>query len=308
MYQEKTGDLPLVSVVVITYNSAKYVIETLESIKNQTYPNIELVISDDYSQDDTLPICSKWLAQNSVCFQGTRIVTADKNTGVAGNCNRGLEAANGEWVKLIAGDDILFKDGVYAYVTYVLDNPLAKVVISDLEFFGKKTGRFVVNEGINNMPVSLQLKRFLLNSKDGVPSMGPSGFYEKKTMVSVGGYETAYPLIEDYPTTLRLLDSGIKVYALGHVCVRYRINSGSISTAHAFSSKFIEMYETCAVPILKRRKMYFVLYEFYVSRLIGQYHSGLLGVKILRYILKATSPYAWIEYLRCRKNKKTAGS
>ena len=44
---------PLVSIIVITYNSAKYVLETLESAKNQTYQNIELIISDDCSNDDT---------------------------------------------------------------------------------------------------------------------------------------------------------------------------------------------------------------------------------------------------------------
>ena len=54
--------LPLVSVVVITYNSAKFVIETLESVKSQTYKNIELIISDDCSTDDTVERCRLWLA------------------------------------------------------------------------------------------------------------------------------------------------------------------------------------------------------------------------------------------------------
>ena len=52
---------PLVSVPVITYNSAKFVLETLESIKAQTYQNIELVISDDCSTDNTVQICRDWV-------------------------------------------------------------------------------------------------------------------------------------------------------------------------------------------------------------------------------------------------------
>jgi alpha-1,3-rhamnosyltransferase len=47
----------LVSIVIITYNSAKYVLETLESVKAQTYEKIELVISDDCSTDDTVEVC-----------------------------------------------------------------------------------------------------------------------------------------------------------------------------------------------------------------------------------------------------------
>ena len=55
---------PLVSVVVITYNSCKYVRETLESAKMQTYRNIELIVTDDGSTDATVDICRKWLEAN----------------------------------------------------------------------------------------------------------------------------------------------------------------------------------------------------------------------------------------------------
>ena len=55
---------PLVSIIVITYNSAKFVLETLESAKAQTYQNIELIISDDGSTDNTVQICREWLKNN----------------------------------------------------------------------------------------------------------------------------------------------------------------------------------------------------------------------------------------------------
>lgn len=54
---------PLVSVIVITYNSAKYVLETLESIRVQSYQNIELIISDDCSKDNTIDICRNWIGK-----------------------------------------------------------------------------------------------------------------------------------------------------------------------------------------------------------------------------------------------------
>ena len=101
---------PLVSIIVITYNSSKYVLETLESAKAQTYKNIELIISDDGSKDGTINICEKWIEENEFHFKRTKIITVEKNTGIPANCNRGVNSSNGEWVKLIAGDDILIEE------------------------------------------------------------------------------------------------------------------------------------------------------------------------------------------------------
>ena len=83
------SDAPLVSIVLITYNSSKYILETLESVKNQVWENIELIISDDGSTDDTTTICSNWLEENKERFQNVQLITVAKNTGIPSNCNRG---------------------------------------------------------------------------------------------------------------------------------------------------------------------------------------------------------------------------
>ena len=88
---------PLVSVVVITYNSSATVVETLESIKNQTYQNIELIVSDDYSNDNTIEITSEWLKKNSSRFEKSLLLRADHNAGTSANCNRGVRATSGLW-------------------------------------------------------------------------------------------------------------------------------------------------------------------------------------------------------------------
>ena len=59
-------DFPSISIVVVTFNSEKYVLETLESIKSQNYKGaMELIVSDDGSSDDTVSICEKWILSNS---------------------------------------------------------------------------------------------------------------------------------------------------------------------------------------------------------------------------------------------------
>jgi len=76
---------PLVSIIVITYNSSEYVIETLESAKAQTYQNIELIVSDDCSTDETLEICRDWMKKNQDRFVRSELITTEKNTGISGN-------------------------------------------------------------------------------------------------------------------------------------------------------------------------------------------------------------------------------
>ncbi|GAB1452027.1 hypothetical protein MASR2M47_20830 [Draconibacterium sp.] len=98
---------PLVSIVVITYNSSKFILDTLESAKEQTYQNLELIITDDCSTDNTIEICQNWIEKNSYRFVNTELITVEKNTGTAPNANRGLKVSKGEWIKFIAGDDFL---------------------------------------------------------------------------------------------------------------------------------------------------------------------------------------------------------
>ena len=130
----KTDENPLVSIIVITYNSAKYVLETLESAKAQTYQNIELIVSDDCSIDNTVEICREWIEQNKNRFVRTELITIPENTGIPANCNRGVRAAQGEWVKLIAGDDMLDNDCILNYVNYIyLSNSKCSIFHSNMD-------------------------------------------------------------------------------------------------------------------------------------------------------------------------------
>ena len=128
---------PLVSVVVITYNSAKTVLKTLDSIAAQTYKNIELIISDDCSKDETVKVCKDWLKENSEIFVRTEIVTVEKNTGVSINLRRGIAVSKGDWIKGIAGDDLLVKEAIYDFVSFVKTNN-CQACICNLKLFSNE--------------------------------------------------------------------------------------------------------------------------------------------------------------------------
>ena len=70
--------MKLVSVVVLAYRSADTIIETLESIKKQTYPKIELIVTDDCSPDNTVEVVKNWMRDNKGCLSDMKLVTAEK--------------------------------------------------------------------------------------------------------------------------------------------------------------------------------------------------------------------------------------
>lgn len=98
---------PLVSVVVVSYNQARYISQMLDSLKSQTYSNWELIVADDASPDDSVAIFKNWLNVNKV--SATEIYHS-VNTGLATVLNEATELCKGKYVKFIAADDYLHPD------------------------------------------------------------------------------------------------------------------------------------------------------------------------------------------------------
>ena len=220
---------PLVSVVIITYNSAKYVLETLESAKDQTYQHIELIISDDCSTDDTVEICNTWLLKNKERFSTTKVIIVKENKGISANCNRGILHATADWIKFMAGDDILLPNCIEDNMQFVAKYPDVKVLFSQIYKFSgmfdlsKNHQKYPVNLPLNLMDPSFtandQYKRLLLSDRI---TYTPSYFFNKAAIGSVGGYDEKLRLLEDYPMWLKLTKAGIQLYFMEKVTVAYR--------------------------------------------------------------------------------------
>ncbi len=226
-----TGDNstnPLVSIVVITYNSAEFVLETLESAKAQSYSNIELIVSDDCSKDKTLEICRSWIAINKNRFISTQIIEAKKNTGIIGNCNRSIKAANGEWLKLIAGDDILMNTCVEDFVSYCSTHPECKVV------FGRAFS--LTNQELTPLPLQKialakpeEQKKIIFTSRPWPGINATTSFFYKTTLIDIGGFDTNYQVMEDLPMWARYVNNNITFHFINKFVTQYRIHENNIS-------------------------------------------------------------------------------
>lgn len=214
---------PLVSVVVITYNSSKTVIETLESIKAQNYQNLELIISDDGSKDNTVDICDKWLIINEDRFVKSKLLKVSRNSGVAPNCNRGVKQTHGEWIKLIAGDDILFDDCIESNIRYVSSSPdHIEIVFSKIKFFCgtiNNSNAPKIDYSFFYLPCEKQLK--LMLREDKIPCT-PTSFIKKDLLDRVSYFDERFPMMEDYPMWYKLIDKGFHLAFMDTYTVYYR--------------------------------------------------------------------------------------
>lgn len=217
----------LISVIVVTYNSEKTVLDTLNSIKNQTYTNIEIVVSDDCSEDKTLDIVCDYAHRN-----GNVIVVPDeKNRGVPSNINKGLQAANGRFYKVIAGDDMLEPSAIDVYWKHYEDNV---ITVSDFSTFGceneetmeKVKKYFSQMYFFYNLPQKKQRK--VLAAYSPICAVG-MGLLSVELFEKVGYFSERYKYMEDYPFYFKCANNGICFKYLDEKLVRYRISKNSLS-------------------------------------------------------------------------------
>lgn len=285
---------PLVSVVVITYNSEKYVIETLDSVKKQTYENIELIITDDCSSDDTVQLCNDWLCKNKQRFENVQIVTSKKNTGISPNINRGFFAANGIWIKQIAGDDKLKPTCIEHYVNYVLKYKNIDVLFSPLDVFGEGDLEHWAKITHTNFSYvfNLSLKDFkiLLCKVDLFPA--PSAFIKTSFFHKMKGYDESIKFIEDWPFWIKTTFNGAKFAYINTKEVDYRFNSSSVTQDSLMSPRFAyAMMQTEKKTLSYMRK----ISRLYAIEGFLAYKKKYSQNKIWRIcsLLRPLNPYFW---------------
>lgn len=283
----------VVTVVVITYNSSKYVIDTLNSVFRQTYHDIQLIISDDCSTDDTPTICQQWMERHSHRFMSTKMISTSINSGIAANYNNALNYIQGTWTKYIAGDDYMTDDCIEQFVTYAQKaNENEKMFICGTIPFNK--------EGI--LPIRILPKAYFEGSaqelekiilKKGTIIEGPTMFIETATLRLLGGFDEKYPFIEDYPFYMKLLAHNYVIRLIGKPLIYYREYPESVSRSNInFTNSIFDAIDDYALPAAKRNKMILTWWHYYVEKKIRHFKKEGLS-SIVLYLLRATDLIAY---------------
>jgi glycosyltransferase involved in cell wall biosynthesis len=202
------NDLPLVTVAIPLYNSARYVDETIRSVLAQTYPHFELLIYDDASTDGSREIAQSHAARD----RRVRVVPSPVNLGPEANWNRCLASVGGTYLKLLCGDDVLAPDCLEKQVA-VMEAP------GNDDVALVSCGRWIIDSGgrrlmrrryattarkIPGQAAVLAIARFGTNPI-GEPG---SGLMRAGLIAAAGRYSARYPYVIDLDYWVKLLRHG----------------------------------------------------------------------------------------------------
>lgn len=283
MVIQETLQNSLVSICVITYNSSAYIIETLDSILLQDYENIELIISDDHSTDDTCEICSNWIKSNHHHFKNCHLAQLPENKGICANYNHVWPLAKGEWIKFIAGDDRLKPDCISSFVKEIEDNIDIMCCLRE-NFRNDSPKRWISGE--EHLRHKDQLKQVLKHHYFGIVC-GATLFVKKKLLEDLNGFDERFMFAEDYPLCMKYLMQGKRIKQIEKPLVEYR-NYASVSNSG--NPRFVKSHNEAMFEYLPKAALYCKMphywYHFKVWRLEYKYSNANFAKRLLVYLLK----------------------
>jgi teichuronic acid biosynthesis glycosyltransferase TuaG len=241
-----------ISIVMTTYNAATYVIETLQSILNQTYQNFEIVIVDDGSNDNTLKIINDFVSQ----YPEFKInVHSVGHIGRAAALNLGITFAQFDWIAIIDADDLWNKHKLAWQIQYATEK--------QLDFLGTQSKMFYKNSDVNldeNIKaIGSRATQITLDKMLYFNIISHSSILVKKHLVK---YDVNRKSQIDYEMFLRLLQQGVNIYLLNDCLVCHRIHSGQSFEARKplrYALKATGLQLQYCLLHLKWRQTFFVL-------------------------------------------------
>lgn len=178
-------NLPLVSVICISYNHAPYITEALNSVLQQSYPNIELLIADDCSTDNSKIVIENWIRENpSISFFPNAT-----NLGNTKTFNNLLKKTNGEYIIDLAADDVLLPNCIEEQIQAFQNTNFSNlaVVYGNLELIDERN-QFISNHYTSNEnPQSGDIYKMVIGLAPKICSV--SSMIRKDVLESVGGYD-----------------------------------------------------------------------------------------------------------------------
>lgn len=221
---------PCVSVVVPAYNNERYIVETMESILAQDYPNLEVIVADHSSTDGTAALLCRFAEDSRVTLLST-----EAGGGALRNWNRVSRAATGEFLKLVCGDDLLVPSAVSKQVAAFEEHPSAVLVAAQRDIVDHHGDPVIRRRGLAGL-------RGLINGRAAARRtvrVGSNLFGEpacvllrKDVLEKVGWWHADYPYLIDEASYVAVILHG-DVVALPETLASFRISAGQWSVALA---------------------------------------------------------------------------
>lgn len=238
------GVMKKVSVIIPVYNNSLYLDECMDSVINQTYENLEIIIVDDDSTDNSLEVIGKYHDKR------IKVIKLRKNSGAAIARNKGVEVATGDYLCFLDSDDYWVLDKIERQVKFMSDGDHA-FIYGDYAYYNNGKVREV------RVPKSLNYKQLL---KDTTIFTSTVMFDMKKIRKS----DIRMPNLrrgQDIVTWWNVLRKGIVAHAADGVLAYYRTGNGGSLSHNKFRAlmRTWRAYQTQRLGFLKRF-YYFLCY------------------------------------------------
>lgn len=215
------SDSPLISIVVPVHNSAKFIVDTIKTVHQQTCENWELILVDDASSDNSLEAISETASKLEISDK-VRIIKREKNGGAARTRNAGIKAARGRFLAFLDADDLWAHDKLARQVDFMRENDCA-FSFTGYEFAdasGRPNGKVV------SVPARISYKQALKNTTIWTSTVM---FDMEKLAVD----DVLMPDVrrgQDTATWWKVLKKIDYAYGLNEVLSFYRRSAGSLSS------------------------------------------------------------------------------
>lgn len=237
-----------VSICIPTYNGSKFIKETLESVLSQDYQNMEIIINDDCSSDNTVDIVK------SINDSRIRLYQNDKNHGLVGNWNETVSKATGEFVKLMCQDDLLCEKALSNQVRLLKENPSASLSIGNT-YVIDASSKVIMNRKRFKEDILIEGKKYAMKSFRGrnIYAEPPNILYRTENFYKLGQYDKELTYTPDW-------DFGAKLSYLGDVAcskdyiMKFRISDSS-ETNRLYTKMLRSSIKDSDLLIEKHRKL-----------------------------------------------------
>ena len=264
MIEENNNTLPLVTIGVLSYNNARFIIETLDSIKAQTYSNIELIIVDDCSKDNSVVLITEWLNEHRYPAE---FIVNEKNLGICKSLNIILSKANGKYFVPFSSDDIMMAGRIENEVnTFEGQGDEVGAIYSDAYVINELSepfyGWFIQKyRQFETLPTGDIFNDLVV--RNFIPAVAI--MIRRSVFFLIGNYDESLPY-EDYDMHLRIAKS-YKFINHSFVTVKYRVHSKSLSKNFIDWEKIhFNIYKKHIEKDAVRKKMLSILYRSYENK------------------------------------------
>jgi glycosyltransferase involved in cell wall biosynthesis len=209
-------DTPLVTIVTPSFNTGRFIEETLRSVRDQDYPLVEHIVLDSGSTDQTLEIVAR--------FPSVRLITAAPAT-VTGKINHGFSIAKGDIVGWLCADDLYLPGAITNAVEALKRNPDAALTYCNFILVDEHGVEFKRWRG------KQATLRNLLDEENQIPTEG--AFIRREALERVGPVDTRYSLVPDWDLWIRISE----IFPIHHVddwWAAFRVHSKQRSNRHQY--------------------------------------------------------------------------